>query len=164
LIPAPSAVDLFLTLIQLSRHIAQSQPKDLSARTHYAGRGPTSTCSLRRVLRAQERAAAKRKEETLAFRQGWAYENADEQILHKQAGYALNAARSILETIITEKKVAASIIDEAEDHLQSTHSMNIAVEERLSLVEEQLGTIMEAAHWIGFSLALPLDEDIQGCS
>jgi hypothetical protein len=93
----------------------------------------------------------------LAFRQGQAYENLDERNPHKQAGFALDAARSALETVIAEKKVAAGIIDEAEDHLESTHAMSTAAEERLSLAEQQLGNLIEATHWMGFPLTAPLD-------
>jgi hypothetical protein len=93
----------------------------------------------------------------LAFRQGKAYENADGRNPYKQAGYALDAARNVLETIIAEKKVAASVIDEAEGHLQSTHRMNAAAEKSLALLEGQLGDLMEAAYWIRYPgpLAVP---------
>ena len=146
-----------------TKRLSRLEPNDLSTRMYHVRRG-TLAHSLRKVLRAQEEAAAKRDEEMWAFHQGQTYEDCDERTPSKQATYAIDAARSVIGTLMAEKKVTACIVDEAQVHLQSMRRITGDLDERLLLAEDQLGTLMEAVHWLGFPLSLHSDDDIQNRS
>ena len=91
------------------------------------------------------------------------YENGSggERDPHKQAGYAVGVARAVLETTYAEKELATSLVDEAQAYLQATQDIAHAVDERLSVAEDQLGELMDAACWRGFPVAAPWDFDTQ---
>jgi len=128
---------------------------------YYMRRAHIFSRSLRKILRAQEHAAAKRDEEMRAFRQGKTYEACNERNLAKQASCAIHAARSVLGALTAEKEVVACIVDEARANLQSMNRIASDLDGRLFLAEDQLGTLMEAVHRQGLSLSSHSDDDIQ---
>jgi hypothetical protein len=99
-------------------------------------------------------------EEVEAFRQALSHDDASKQDTRKQAHHALTIARAVLETASAEKRLATSLVHEAEVYLQSTHAMADAMDEKLALAEEQLGDLLEAAHSQGFPTAEPSHFDV----
>jgi hypothetical protein len=83
------------------------------------------------------------------------YENGGERDPHKQAAYAVGVARAVLETTHAEKELATSLVEEAQVYLQATQDIADAVDERLSVAEDQHGELIDAACWRGFPVAAP---------
>jgi hypothetical protein len=150
------------TLIQsnstfLSIAISQGNPRrashfgltPLSVREYYTQRSPTLTRLLRKSLRAEGRVAHRQVQEMQALRHGLGYEESGELDDRMHASYAIGFARAVLETASAEKRLATSLIGEAEVYLQSTHDMVRVVDERLTSAEDQLGDILDKAHCEG---------------
>ena len=121
-------------------------PKSFKVRRSHAQRTLTLSRTLRKSLRAEVRVAVKQSQEIEAFRRALNYETSCGRNLQKQARYGIAAARAVVETISTEKRLAASRVREAEACVQSARDISEAMDNNIALAELQLRDLLVAAH------------------
>ena len=120
--------------------------KSFKVRQSHARRTLTLSRTLRKSLRAEVRVAIKQSQEIEAFRRALNYETSCGRNVQKQARYGIAAARAVVETISTEKRLAASRVREAEACVQAARDISEAMDNNIALAESQLQDLLVAAH------------------
>jgi hypothetical protein len=126
-------------------------PKSIKVRQCHARRTLTLSRTLRKSLRAEVRVAVKRRQEIEVFRRALIYETSCGQNIEKQARNGIAAARAVVETISTEKLLAACRVREAEACAQSARDISEAMDDHIALAELQLRNLLIAAHARGLA-------------
>jgi hypothetical protein len=121
-------------------------PKSFEVRQSHAQRTLTISRTLRKSLRAEARVAVKQSREIEAFWRAQHYETSCGRNIQKQARYGIAAARAVVDTISTERWLAASRVREAEACLQSARNISEAMDDNIALAQLQLQYLLEAAH------------------
>jgi hypothetical protein len=83
------------------------------------------------------------------------FEKGGERNPEKQIRHTMQAARAIVETANAEMDLSAIIIEESQSYLQAAHDIADAVDERLSVAQDNLGGLMEAGQWRGLYVTAP---------